>query len=180
MTFKLHSLRGNIPQIILVKNWTEEASSRKIVATSCDHAAQKVMAESGFPENVRQFVFEHIDSVEQLEVLLFVRAHRGESHDTRKISAELRSNPASVLKRLLALEQSGFVRNLNPGSKSDESALFQYDAKSNEIDTAIGTLADLYKSRPQKIFEIIFSPLKKGRQFARAFVVKTKKDTDNG
>jgi hypothetical protein len=32
-------------------------------------------------------------------------------------------------------------------------------------------LAENYKLKRQKIFELIFSPLKRGRQFANAFVV---------
>jgi hypothetical protein len=143
------------------------------------------MGADGFPENVRQLVFKHIDSVEQLEVLLYMRAHRETQLDALRISAELRSIPASVLKRIVALETCGFISRPNKSAQSEtipsETTLFQFNPRTGEIDSAISALADLYKSKPQRIFEIIFSPLKKGRQFAAAFVVTTpKKDTDNG
>lgn len=141
------------------------------------------MRPNPLPEDVRHLIFEYIDSVEQLEVLLFMRAHRGASYDSLTISAELRSNPQSVLKRMLTLEASGFVVRaaMTSSQDADEILKFDYEPRTIELDRAIDQLAEIYRIRPQKIFEVIFSPLKKGRQFAAAFLVKTpKKENEDG
>ena len=136
-----------------------------------------------FSENVMRMLFEHIDSVEQLEVLLFMRLHGSQSFDGQQISAELRSSPQSVVRRLVTLEQSGFVEKVDT-QEINETAKFRYFVKSAEIDETVADLADLYKLRPQKVLEIIFSPLKKGRQFANAFVLQgsttPKKGSEDG
>ncbi len=139
------------------------------------------MALNAFPERVRQFVFQHIDSVEQLEVLLFMRTHRDACYDALGISAQLRSNPQSVLKRLLILEGGGLLKRHETLNTANETLLFQFDPRNPEIQDTIDALAEVYKQKPQRIFELIFSPLKKGRQFAAAFIVTPpKKDTNNG
>lgn len=122
-----------------------------------------------FPETVVQLVFEYIDSVEQLEVLLFMRQNRESSYECSFISNELRSNPQSVLNRLHTLQKIGFV--------DERDGRFQYAPENEELDNVVAELADVYKVRPHKIFELIFSPLKKGRVFADAFVV-TKPDAN--
>lgn len=127
------------------------------------------MPASNFPEIVRQIVFEHIDSVEQLEVLLFMRQNRTNAHDSRQVSGALRSNPQSALNRLITLEASGFLIK--------ENECFRYEPRTVELDNAVAQLAEIYKVRPHKIFELIFSPLKKGRQFADAFLVSPPKGT---
>ncbi len=137
-----------------------------------------------FPESVRQLVFEHIDSVEQLEVLLYMRLHREVGCNSHSLSAELRSNPQSVLNRLTSLEEQGLVSCAEPDARTELSK-FSYAPRTEDLDAAVAELAEIYKVRPHKIFELIFSPLKKGRQFADAFLVgpskgPTKKDSDNG
>lgn len=134
------------------------------------------MASPDFSENARQLIFEAIDSVEQLEVLLLLRSRGDRSWSSAQVSAELRSSPKSVLNRLVALEQFGFLSRASDGEDD-----FQYRPKSDELDTAVSELADAYKIRPQKVFELIFSPLKKSRHFADAFLVtKPKKGNDDG
>lgn len=135
------------------------------------------MASETFPEHVRQLIFEHIDSVEQLEVLLFMRAHRDKTYEAKMISSELRSNTQSVLNRLLALEACCLV--------TQDDLHFRYEAKTPELEDAVLQLSELYKVRPHKVLELIFSPLKKGRHFAEAFVVHpvkgtSKKGSENG
>ena len=130
------------------------------------------MPSKNFPESVRQLIFDHIDSVELLEVLLFLRLHSGRRCTSDMISAELRSNPQSVSNRLNALADSGLVQR--------EEGDFIYSSKNESLDNSVALLAELYKVRRHKILELIFSPLKKGRYFAEAFVVMPpKKDSDN-
>ena len=137
------------------------------------------MTTSDVPESVQQFIFEAIDSVEQLDVLLLLRNKRDRAWSSASVNAEIRSSTQSVMNRLIALEQLGLLVRLMDGSET-----FRYEPKTSELDAMVAALAEVYRIRPQKIYELIFSPLKKSRHFAAAFVfksaVKTKKDSDNG
>ena len=50
--------------------------------------------------NVRQIIFQYIDSVELLEVLFYLRDHGSGSIGPEIIAKELRSTPSSILVRL--------------------------------------------------------------------------------
>lgn len=177
--YQENSSRGIFPRKIIFETPDPKDAQPKRVARRCNHAAQKFMPSKVFPESVRQLVFEHIDSVEQLDVLIFMRTHRDRAHDNQAISAELRSNPQSVINRLNSLAEQGFLKIVD--SESEESPRFQYAPVSPELDDAIAELEDLYRVRPHKVLELIFSPLKKGRQFADAFLVTpSKKESENG
>ncbi len=128
------------------------------------------------PENLRSFIFEYIDSVEQLEVLLFLRLHSERSWASENVSSELRSNPASVASRLAGLVQIGLLQ-------VDEQKLYRFQPSTPELLELSDLLAEAYRVKPHRVFELIFSPLKKVRHFAEAFVVTkpgTKKENGDG
>lgn len=56
----------------------------------------QIVAESGVPASVREFVTEHIDSVAQLEVLLLLRAQPNKEWTAREVAAALVIEPESV------------------------------------------------------------------------------------
>lgn len=127
------------------------------------------------PENVRQFIFSYIDSVEQLEVLLLLRARTGEVFFARAVAEELRSSEASVALRLGALARSGLI-------EGDETSGYRFQARSEELGPVLTGLSDAHRTFRHKVLELIFSPLKKARSFADAFVVTNpkKSEDDNG
>jgi predicted transcriptional regulator len=130
------------------------------------------MSKNIVSEKIKQFIFEHIDSVELLEVLLLIRAHKNSKWNADQIAQELRSSSKSVSTRLNSLVGIGLLEAL-PESKG----LYQYKSASSEFETILDELNETYKIRRQAIFELIFSPLKKGRHFANAFLVNpSKKD----
>ena len=130
------------------------------------------MSKNIVSEKIKQFIFEHIDSVELLEVLLFIRGQKDSKWNAEQIAQELRSSSKSVSTRLNSLVKIGLLENL-PESKS----LYQYKMASSDFEAILDELNETYKIRRQAIFELIFSPLKKGRHFANAFLVNpSKKD----
>ncbi len=118
-------------------------------------------------EKVKHFVFEHIDSVELLEVLLFFRQHKDKSWNSDSIAHEFRSSGNSVSTRLDTLKSIGFIEE-----DSLQIGHCRYKHGDADTETMLEELAEVYKLRKQKILELIFSPLKKGRHFANAFLVK--------
>ena len=115
------------------------------------------------PEPVRKLVVEHIDSIEQLEVLLLLRTHRDRSWSIEEVNDRVSSSTSSVKTRLEALLQSGFLART--------AHLYRYRA-SAERDTVVGALASTYAERRFTIIELIFTKTTdRLRSFADAFKV---------
>jgi hypothetical protein len=114
------------------------------------------------PDPVRKLIAD-IDSVEQLEVLLFVREHRSRTWTVDEINERLRSSATSVRARLDALAQRGLIEQDSRG--------YRYEA-SPELDTTVAGLARAYAERRFTVIELIFArPTDKLRAFADAFRV---------
>jgi hypothetical protein len=134
------------------------------------------MGEIEIPSEVRDFVFQNLDSVEQLEILLLLHSEPSKTWSIDAISDQLRSNPNSVRTRLkLLLEQRHVLleKDLNT---------YQYQLRDPAAGTALDLLSQIYKVHKYRILEIIFSPLKKSRDFADAFKIggKGPKGEGNG
>lgn len=127
---------------------------------------ERVMSEADIPEDVAHLIFEKIDSVEQLEVLLMLWAAAPQPRTSEDLSSELRSSVSSVSSRLAALEKAGLV-----GRDPDKSDTYFFMSESPGLEATVSALSEIYKVRRQKVFQLIFSPLKKGRHFADAFMV---------
>jgi hypothetical protein len=124
------------------------------------------------PESVRQFIFSYIDSVEQLEVLLMLRARTGESFTARAISEQLRSTEASVSLRMAALARSGLI-------EGDEASGYKFFARRQDLAALLNQLEEAHRTMRYRVLELIFSPLKKARNFADAFVVSNPKKSED-
>lgn len=137
------------------------------------------MADEGIAEPIKQFIFENVDSVELLEVLLFVYRQNDRTWSADEIGQELRSNPRSVAQRLEFIQRLGFIA-------PDDRAVGRYQLKISSLQpeqtALLAELAEAYRVRRHQILELIFSPLKKARHFADAFTIgrtpKRKEDQD--
>jgi predicted metal-dependent hydrolase len=119
---------------------------------------------------VKDFVFQYIDSVEQLEILLLLYSQAPKCWTSQEISDFLRSSPNSVEKRLSTLQAQKTVL------ESDEKGKYCYQRTEERIEKALRELNESYKVHKYKILEMIFSPMKKSRDFADAFKLSTTKD----
>ena len=132
------------------------------------------MPDSGIPEDIRQFIFTYVDSVAQLEALFFLRLNQSRAFTPEELSAQMRSSLGSAQATLVHLETSGLVTR--------EVGAYRYALAGTELDGIVGSLAQEFRLRPHKIFEQIFSPMKRARQFADAFLMgggnKPKKEED--
>ena len=121
------------------------------------------------PEKLRIFLFEHIDSVELIEVLLFLRSQR-DTPDMWKsadeVSQELRSNTNSVGSRLTALRSLRLAEE-----DSQQPGKYRFEPQSPELIELVDLLAQEYKLRRHRVMEVVFSSAKKARDFADAFVL---------
>ena len=123
---------------------------------------------SRIPEDVRRFLLQCIDSVEQLEVLLHLYRTPEQSWSADSIALALYSNPASIARRLAGLHSNGL---LTQTSSSD----YRYQPKTGELDLTVSQLAETYRQRRVAVITVIASkPMENVRAFSEAFRLRRK------
>jgi len=114
------------------------------------------------PAAVEKFIRRHIDSVEQLEVLILLRENPEREWSAASVARELRSTTSAIQLRLDRLVDHRFVTKSHNGT-------YSFDAQAqiaSEIDELIAT----YRTRRTTIIEMIFAaPSDSVRSFADAF-----------
>lgn len=126
------------------------------------------LSEDGLPENVKRFIFEFIDSVELLDILLLLNSDRQKIWNSNGVSGDLRANTHSVDLRLQQLKKWGFIEEPAPGE-------YRYNSGNPERNLVIDELASLNATKRHRILRLIFSPLKQIRALADGFRVSSKK-----
>lgn len=125
----------------------------------------------GIPDHVAAFLGDHINSVEQLEVLLLLMRSPERRWSAKELSEELRSSPESASARLDDLHSRGFL------ARSPDNT-YHYQTQNADHDRAIHDLASCYEQRKYTVINLIFSkPVDHIRTFARAFRLR-KEDKD--
>jgi len=133
------------------------------------------------PQDVRALLHEHIESYEQLEVLLLLRRERYEEWTVAGLAARLHVDAELVASALARLESAGLAAT-TPASPAPR---FAYRPKSSGLDAAAGRLDREYAERPIRIIQLMSAnAIERLRTaalhtFADAFVLK-KKDDHNG
>jgi hypothetical protein len=122
------------------------------------------------PEDVRRFITQRIDSIEQLEILLLLRAKPDRSWSAREVSDELRTDMTSAAARLSAMAGEGLVKQTGDSEPRYTVALTQEASVLKQV-------AEVYATRRYSVIDLIFSkPSDKIRVFARAFRIKEEED----
>jgi DNA-binding Lrp family transcriptional regulator len=122
-------------------------------------------------DQLARFIASHLVSVEQIEILLFLRQHHDRAFSPSELNDVIRSSESSVGSRLTDLERRGLVRR--------EHARFRYQPPS-ELEGVLGELAAAYAEQRYTIIDLIFSKSNdKLQAFADAFKVRTGKDGDD-
>jgi DNA-binding MarR family transcriptional regulator len=129
---------------------------------------------SDLPEEVRRLIADHIDSVEQLEILLLLYQHPERTWDAEAVARELRIASISAGERLEDMAQSGLLAR-----KDGKPVEYRYAPESESLDAAVRGLSTAYSERRVTVINLIFSkPVDKIRTFADAFRIR--RDDDNG
>ena len=126
---------------------------------------------------MQRLIAEHIDSVEQLEILLLLHKDSARAWSAEAVARELRVSPISAGDRLKELMRAGIlVRVEGVGSGAE----YRYAPDSPKLAEAVNGLASAYTERRVTVINLIFSkPVDKIRTFADAFRLR-KDDDDNG
>ena len=113
--------------------------------------------------HVRALVSQRIESVAQLDLLLFLHGQRDRVWSAAQISAELRISPDWTSAQLDRLADRGFLKREGGG--------FSFSA--GDLDAAVGDLAKAYRAFPVTVVGAIYPPGAKEneglKRFADAF-----------
>jgi len=125
---------------------------------------------NGLPQDVHRFLYQNIDSVEQLEVLLLLLHSPERGWGTEEVARELYSHPASIARRLALLLGQGLLRETDPGC-------YQYAPRTDELHTTVLRVAEMYRERRVAVVTLIASrPIENVRAFSDAFRIRRKKE----
>lgn len=131
------------------------------------------MEEDGIPEDVRELLFEHIDTVAQLEILLLLHGSAPECWSAERVSQVLGIDRTSALLRLTDLSERGFFGAAADGTEP----AWLYAPASPALEAFVAGLARAYKERRVTIISLIFSrPPDPLRHFSNAFKLRKPKD----
>ena len=137
------------------------------------------MAADDLPEGVQKLLRDHIESYEQLELLLFLRTERDHPWTVEALTVPLRI-PASLASLALdELQRAGFVQARAPGAEKQ----YVYVAQSDPVEATLNRLAQAYREHPIPILKQMSANAIERvrtaalRTFADAFLLrKDKKD----
>ncbi len=122
------------------------------------------MKDSGLPPDVQRFLAQHIDSVEQLEVLLLLQRTAPRDWSSAEVAAELRVAALSVETRLDGLQARGFA------TRAQDRYHYEQATGTAEV---LRRVADAYRERRVAVISYIFNkPDNNLRALADAFKVK--------
>jgi hypothetical protein len=123
---------------------------------------------SSIPDDVRRFLLQCIDSVEQLEVLLLLHRYPDEARSPATVAQELYSNTESIARRMAGLDANGLLVSTGPSS-------YRYQPRTPALDSTVRLLADTYRERRVAVITVIASkPMEKVRAFSDAFRIRKK------
>ncbi len=124
---------------------------------------------------MRRLIADHIDSVEQLEILLLLQQHPERSWSAESVARELRISPLSAGDRLKDMARAAILSKVQ-GTEGE----YRY-APDAQMGEAVSGLAAAYTERRVTVINLIFSkPVDKIRTFADAFRLRRGDDDDNG
>jgi hypothetical protein len=124
------------------------------------------LEQAGITDEVAAFLSAHIDSIDRLEILLFLRQRASQSWSAAEVAKELRIGLAAAADQLARLAKDDLL-TLGPR--------YRYAPLTPALAQAVDALERAYHERRVSIITLIFSkPNEKIRTFADAF--KLRKD----
>jgi hypothetical protein len=119
-----------------------------------------------FPEDVARFVFEYVESIDQLEILRLLGEDGAREWDCLALAGEVQAELQAVRKHLAAMSARGLLTT----ESRDSSLVCRHGACTAELETMVGRLLQLYKERPVTLIKMVYDRARDPLQaFADAF-----------
>ncbi|HYJ17186.1 MAG TPA: hypothetical protein VE170_16965 [Candidatus Limnocylindria bacterium] len=129
------------------------------------------MTDKIIPEEVKQFIFEKIDSVAEMEALLLLRSNPEASWSIASLAKRLYIDEGQTAKIVDHLCREGLLT-----ISSNEQASYRYEPKSVELQNSVDRVAEMYTKHLVPISTLIHSkPRVRAQEFADAFRLRKDK-----
>ena len=116
---------------------------------------------------IKEFIRQYIPSVEQLEVLIFMKENSRQSWKANDVAQRLYINELSALDRLTALANDGMLKK-EVADKSPPT--FRYEPSSGELDGLIAKVIVAYKIKRAAMISLVYeTPRDNLKTFSDAF-----------
>lgn len=129
------------------------------------------MTKDFIPDDIKQFILDHIDSVAQLEGLLLLRGSPETQWDVGAISQRLFITEQQTVNLLDHLGNLGLVK-----TPTDDSPVYHYQPDSADLNVMVERIAEAYKKFLIPVTNLIHSkPQTRVQEFADAFKLRRRK-----
>jgi hypothetical protein len=119
------------------------------------------------PDDVSQFILDHIDSIAQLEALLLLRRDPTEKWSAATLAQRLYTSEKQTLDALERLCAAGLA------VAAGESVLYSYQPNTAELRNLVDRTAEVYSKHLVPITNLIHSkPKTRVQEFADAFKIR--------
>jgi hypothetical protein len=143
------------------------------LAVPASHIRPGVKPLDSIPEEILKFLGEHIESVEQLEILRILGEHPDREWNAATLQAEVQTKPQVLASHLTALESRGLLT----GGKREADSYWKHGARTPELAALVSRLLELYRQRPVTLINLVYAKAKDPLQaFADAFRIRKKED----
>jgi DNA-binding transcriptional ArsR family regulator len=121
------------------------------------------------PEEIKRFMDESIESVDQLEILRILGEDPQEEWSVPLLASKVQVEPQTLSSHLAALNSRGLLRAVQRGS----DFFCQYGPQTPELEDRVNRLLQLYKERPVTMIRMVYERASKVLQtFADAFKIR--------
>jgi hypothetical protein len=129
------------------------------------------VSESGFSNELDRFIALEINSLEQLEILLFVSGNPHKWWTVQDVYNVVKSSLQSVGDRLNEMVERGFLKK-----ESDAEVRYQFAPGDEKVWNMTAELRNAYKEKSVKVVQAIYSkPPDAVQEFAKAFRLRKDK-----
>lgn len=121
-------------------------------------------------EEVQRFVVDNIDSIAQLEALLFLREHRDRSWSCSSVAERIYSSEEVIASLLGKLTERGFIK-----ADGATPATFRFRPRTQEIARKVDQLAEVYAKYLVPVTNLVHKKSRRNIEgIADAFNIKRK------
>jgi DNA-binding HxlR family transcriptional regulator len=126
------------------------------------------MQGEGITDDVKQFIYRHISSVMQLEVVLFLFNHASQAWSVTALAREFRLDPGWIESELEELCTAGLLKTAMSPERT-----YRLEPSSSAQERALQGLVKAYADRRVTVTSLIYSkPVDNIRVFADAFKLR--------
>jgi hypothetical protein len=132
---------------------------------------RRIVASNNLPPHLLDFISRHVQSVEQLEILLLVSRPPITPWSPGTVYEKILSSPRSVERWLEELTRTGLLERV-----SDPEGSYRR-SQDDQVGAQISTLGEFYRTVPVRVIEAIYKREASAAQsFADAFKIKKTED----